>query len=127
MDINKSKRPVFLHLLQIRLPISGVVSITHRVTGIVLALGLPFFIYLLLRSLQSPSGFTEVLQRLQSPAGKVTFLLIFWVFSQHLFSGIRHLLLDLDMGMSQGMASASAWLVFIAAIATTAGVGWCYL
>ncbi len=48
------RRPVFLNLTQIQMPVGAVTSITHRITGILLAIGIPFGIYLLDLSLQGP-------------------------------------------------------------------------
>jgi succinate dehydrogenase / fumarate reductase cytochrome b subunit len=50
--LNKN-RPRFLNLWQIRLPITGVVSILHRLSGIFLVLLFPFLLYLLQLSLRS--------------------------------------------------------------------------
>ena len=41
------QRPVFLNLLQIRLPLGGVLSILHRVSGVLLVLAIPIFVYFL--------------------------------------------------------------------------------
>ena len=52
---SKTRRPVFFNLLQIQMPVGALTSITHRVTGILLALGIPFSIYLLDQSLRRPA------------------------------------------------------------------------
>lgn len=54
MSEKNKKRPVHLDLLHIRLPVGGVVSILHRVTGVALVLSLPAAIFLLRESLRSP-------------------------------------------------------------------------
>ena len=46
-------RPVFFNLVQIQMPVGALTSITHRVTGIVLVLGIPYGVYLLDLSLQA--------------------------------------------------------------------------
>ena len=46
-------RPVFFKLTQIQMPVGAITSIAHRVTGVVLALGLPFFLHVLHLSLDS--------------------------------------------------------------------------
>ena len=40
-------RPAFFNLVQIQMPVGALTSITHRVTGILLALGIPYGVYLL--------------------------------------------------------------------------------
>ena len=50
---NNNQRPVYLNLLRIHLPVGGVVSILHRVTGVLLALLLPYSLWFLQQSLAS--------------------------------------------------------------------------
>jgi len=111
MDKNKN-RPVYLNLFQIRLPVGGVMSILHRITGALLVLLLPFAIYMLQRSLQDPVAFADTVARLRTPFGRFIVLVSVWIFSQHFFSGIRHLLQDIDIGLEKTAARRSAWLTF---------------
>ncbi|MHB8534647.1 MAG: succinate dehydrogenase, cytochrome b556 subunit [Sulfuricaulis sp.] len=113
---NNKKRPVDLNLFKIRLPVSGIVSIVHRVTGVLLVLLLPFSIYMLQRSLQDPAAFRDIAARLGTPAGRFALLIIVWVLAQHFFSGIRHLLLDIDVGIEIVAARRGAWLTFAASL-----------
>jgi succinate dehydrogenase cytochrome b subunit len=124
MDKNKN-RPVYLNLLKIRLPVGGVVSILHRVTGAVLVLLLPFAIYMLQRSLQDPLAFMDIVARLGTPAGHIALLITVWIFSQHFFSGIRHLLLDIDIGINKTAARRGAWLTFAASLSVAVLTGFC--
>ena len=113
MGKNK-KRPVYLNLLQIRLPVGGVLSILHRATGAFLVLLLPFALYILDRSLQDPSFFNEITARLAGNEGRIALLIMVWVFAQHFMSGLRHLLLDIGIGDSKAAARFNAWLAFVA-------------
>ena len=113
MDKNK-KRPVHLNLFVIRLPVTGVVSILHRLTGVLLVLAFPVFLYLLQQSLRDPAGFADVRELLRSPMGRALSLLALWLVAQHFFSGFRHLLLDLDIGIERSQARVGSWLVFVA-------------
>ena len=113
MDKNK-KRPVHLNLFVIRLPVTGVVSILHRLTGVLLVLAFPVFLVLLQQSLRDPAGFADVRELLRSPMGRVLSLLAVWLIAQHFFSGIRHLLLDFDIGIERSRARLGSWLVFVA-------------
>ena len=113
-----SKRPVYLNLFKIRLPIGGVVSIVHRVTGVLLVLLLPPAIYLLQQSLQSPATFERTVRILGSLPGRAILVIVTWMFVQHLYSGVRHLLLDIDVGMDRRTARGSAWLTLVASIIT---------
>jgi succinate dehydrogenase / fumarate reductase, cytochrome b subunit len=105
------KRPKNLDLLHIQLPIGGVVSILHRVTGVLLVLALPLAFLLLQQSLQSPEGFAQVGVLLSSLTARVLLLSVTILLVHHFLAGVRHLLLDLDIGISRGGSRLSAWLV----------------
>lgn len=117
-------RPVFLNLLQIRLPIGGIVSILHRVTGVFLVLMLPLLLYGLQQSLSGPAEFSAITNRLSTPWARALLLLSLWIFAQHFFSGLRHLLFDLDIGMGRIPARRLAWatLVVSALVVVLAGL-----
>lgn len=118
-----SKRPVYLNLFKIRLPIGGVVSIFHRVTGVFLVLLLPPAIYLLQQSLESAATFDNTVRMLGSLPGRALLLIVTWMFLQHLYSGIRHLLLDIDIGIERTTARRSAWLTLVVSIVTLLLIG----
>ncbi len=115
MDTVK-KRPVYLNLFKIHLPVGGVVSIAHRVTGVGLAVLFPFGIYLLQLSLRDPSGFDRATSILSSVSGRITVLLVTWIFAQHFFSGVRHLFMDIDVGVEKAAARRSAWLTWVGSV-----------
>ena len=110
----KQKRPVYLNLVKIRLPVGGVLSILHRITGAMLVLMLPLALYLFDRSLQDPTAFAEIAGHFKSLEGRVALLIMVWAFAQHFMSGIRHLLLDIGIGDSGPAARLNAWLAFAA-------------
>lgn len=120
MPGNKKKRPVNLNLLRIRLPVGGVVSIFHRVTGVLLVLLLPVSLYLLERSLADADGFGRIVVLLQPWPARVLLVVTLLVLAHHFFAGLRHLLLDLDIGISREGGRRGAWLVLVADAATAA-------
>jgi succinate dehydrogenase / fumarate reductase cytochrome b subunit len=109
-------RPVNLDLMKFHFPPMAIVSIGHRISGILLFLGLPLLIYLLHKSLQSPDTYASTITLVRT--GWMKFLL--WVVTSatffHLVAGIRHLLMDLGFGESVPAGRASAYLVFIISI-----------
>lgn len=107
------KRPVFLALRHIHLPLAGIVSIAHRITGVLLFLMLPVLIFLLQHSLESAKGYAQVQQWLQSWPWRLLFVLLGWSFAHHLFAGLRHMLIDLDIGVKQPLARLGARLVIL--------------
>jgi len=121
----KNKRPVYLNLLKIRLPVTGVVSFVHRATGALLVLLLPVALYLLQRSLQDPAAFAQIARSAAALPGRLVGLLIVWVFALHFFSGVRHLLLDVDIGIERTKARRGAWFTLIAAAVVVLLAGIC--
>lgn len=103
-----NKRPVFLQLHRIHLPITGLVSISHRITGAVLFLSLPLWLYLLQRSLSGPAGFLEVQDWFGQAHWRLLAAVMVWWFLHHLLAGIRVLLLDVEIGIELTHARASA-------------------
>lgn len=126
MPAQNTKRPVYLNLLRIRLPVGGVVSILHRVTGVALVLLLPLLLYTLQRSLADANAYARIVALFGSPAGRVAVLVVALMLAHHFFAGVRHLLLDLDVGIGRITARRSAWLV-LASLAMTAIVAGGYL
>jgi succinate dehydrogenase / fumarate reductase cytochrome b subunit len=107
---NNKKRPIYLNLLEIHLPVGGVVSILHRVSGVVLILALPAVLFLLDLSLQSEQQYQTVTALLATPAMQAAGVVLVWFLAHHLLAGIRHLLLDLDIGIDRDAARRSAWV-----------------
>src|SRR5207244_10887951 len=98
MPHSLKQRSVFFNLARIQLPVGALTSITHRITGVLLALGIPFCIYLLDLSLQGPSGYSQLLALLDSLAVKGAVMVLTWALAHHVLAGIRHLLSDIDIG-----------------------------
>ena len=115
----KDNRPKYLNLLKIRLPITGVASINHRLSGLILFLAIPVSLYLFQLSLSSSTGFAEALNYLSSPWVKLALVLLIWSFVHHLFAGFRFLLIDQNIGISLSVARKSAWFSVFAAIVVT--------
>lgn len=111
-----NKRPVFLNLLKIHLPITGVTSILHRLSGVILFLMVPFSLYLLQLSVESVAGFNQALVYLSQPMVKLALILGIWSFTHHLFAGFRFLLIDQNIGVSLSAARKSAWMVAYTAV-----------
>jgi len=106
-------RPFFLNLVKIHLPVTGFVSIFHRISGLLLFLAIPFSVYLLDLSLQNSAGFNEAASLLKHPLTQLASLILLWSIVHHLIAGIRFLLTDFDIGLEKKQATQFAWLVFI--------------
>jgi len=117
--MQEDSRPVFLNLFQIRLPLPGIVSFAHRVSGVFLVLAMPLVLYLLMLSLSAADDFRSVLAWLHSPLFAIILFCVLWSFWHHLFSGIRFLLLDVDIGLGRMVSRQSAAVVLVAGIMAT--------
>ena len=117
MAATGSPRPVFFNLAQIQMPVGALTSITHRVTGIFLALGVPFGIYLLDLSLEGPQSYARVTRLFDNVAFRAAAVLFVWALAHHLLAGIRHLLSDIDIGSQLPIARRSAWIVNFGGVA----------
>lgn len=120
MNTQNNKRPKNLNLLKIRMPVTAVVSILHRVSGIVLFLSIPYVVWLLSQSITSQAGFNYVLNVFSSNCGKLINVILLWAIVHHFFAGIRFLLLDIDFAISREATIKMAWLVNILVFVTLA-------
>ncbi len=118
----KNHRPVYLNLLKIRLPLPGMVSLAHRVSGVGLFVSLPFIVYLLDLSVSSQNGFQQVQRILHQPVVVILEILILWAFAHHFFAGIRFLLIDADIGVEKTDSRTGAWLVIGAEVITVLAI-----
>ena len=113
----RTKRPVFLDPRHIQLPVGALASIGHRISGVVLAIGVPVVVLLLALSLKDEQSFAHVSSRLRLVPVKAALVVLVWAFSHHVLAGVRHLLSDFDIGSPLRSARRSAWLVNLGGVA----------
>jgi len=119
----KSNRPVWYNLSPVNLPLPGLLSIFHRVSGLALFLGLFWLLYLLEASLASPESYAKFKQLTGHPLSKLVLLGFLWAFLHHFCAGIRFLLLDLHVGANLDAARRSSFVVFAVSLVLTALFG----
>lgn len=117
------KRPKHLNLLAIRLPLPGVLSILHRVSGVLLIAALPFALAALQWSTGSREEYEQVVNCLSHPFIKLCVWGVAWALFHHLCAGARFLLLDFHVGVSLPAARMSATIAFAVSIVMTVGFG----
>lgn len=113
-------RPVFFNPLRIQLPVGALTSITHRITGLVLVLGIPLGTYLFDLSLRGPEGYSRVAVLFEALPLRVATVALAWALAHHLLAGIRHLLSDIDVGSGLSSSRRSAWFVNVSGLAIAA-------
>ena len=127
MSINHNRaRPVYINLLQIKLPISAISSITHRLAGIyIFFVTLPLSLFLLYFSTKSYNDFMFISSLLKDSILFSTFVSFsFLVFAYHILTGVRHLLQDMHIGESLEASRVSSYIVFFLWSVLVAAVIW---
>src|SRR5260221_11680223 len=89
----KKKRPLWYNLSPLNLPLPGLVSIFHRISGVALFLGLVAFLYLLDLSLASESGYAQAGGGLRRPIVKILVVASRLALPPHMCAGGRRLFL----------------------------------
>lgn len=106
----------FAQTVHYRLPLAGIVSILHRVSGLLMFLLLPFVLYMLDKSLTSEISFEYFKGYTSHMLVKLAILALVWSYLHHFCAGVRHLLMDLHMGLDKDSARKSAVSVFAVSI-----------
>jgi succinate dehydrogenase / fumarate reductase cytochrome b subunit len=113
-------RPVYLNLARIRLPLPGLVSILHRVSGAALfVFAIPLVLFAVQTSLESADGFANLKSMFSHPLCKLFLIGLLWAYLHHFFAGIRYLLLDLHVGDDLKPARQSSVAVLGVSLALT--------
>ena len=126
-DLTRPARPIYRNInsAQIagyRLPLAGIISILHRISGALLFLLLPFALVLFDQSITSERSFASFKAFVAGWFVKLVILALAWAYLQHFCAGIRHLFMDLHLGLEKqsGKQTAAAaiaisvvlWLAF---------------
>ena len=112
----KKNRPVNLDISSIKLPITAYVSITHRVTGVILLAGILILMWMLDVSLESEESFNSLKDIMQMPLAKLVLLAVLASLAYHLVAGFRHLMMDLGIGESLEGGKLGAKIVFASSV-----------
>ena len=118
------QRPKYYDLNLLHLPMPGLVSIFHRVTGVAMFMFLiPAVLFVLQCTLGSEAGFNQWKSVFAYPLAKLILLGFVWSYMHHLFAGIRYLLLDVHVGIALEPARMSARIVLASGVIATVLVG----
>jgi succinate dehydrogenase / fumarate reductase cytochrome b subunit len=129
-------RPVYrnIHVTQIvsyRLPPAGIVSILHRVSGLLMFVLLPFVIWMFDKSVTSEVSFGAFTSLFRAGAGpmpgwfyKLVALALIWAYLHHLIAGLRHLWMDATHAVTKEFGRSSAIATLAASLLLTAALGW---
>jgi succinate dehydrogenase / fumarate reductase cytochrome b subunit len=130
------KRPEFRNINALsdlpsyRLPAAGIVSILHRISGVVMFLLLPFVVWLFDTSVSSEISFAKFTAAFNVGIGfvpgvlvKLITLAIIWAFLHHIVAGLRHLYMDVCHAVTKEFGKSSAVFTLIVSLGLTAALG----
>ncbi|MFA7351513.1 MAG: succinate dehydrogenase, cytochrome b556 subunit [Methylotenera sp.] len=109
--LQSRKRPKNLNLFTIRLPVNAIISIMHRMSGMLLFLTLPAVVWALSQSVQSEASYIALVGMLQHWLVKLFLIAFSCAFFHHFYAGIRHLGMDVHWMTSLQKARFSSRLV----------------
>ncbi|MDH3305069.1 MAG: succinate dehydrogenase, cytochrome b556 subunit [Gammaproteobacteria bacterium] len=122
--MSNDDRPLSPHISIYRWPITMVLSILHRISGIVLSVGFVVLVAWLFDAAAGPEAYTVFMSVMDSLVGQVMLIALSFAFFYHLSNGARHLLWDAGRGLEKSQANQSSWLVLIATVVLTALFWW---
>lgn len=119
------QRPINLNPIELglKLPAAGVVSLLHRVSGIILFLSIPLVIFILDISLRSEVAFADAYRFMGYPIVKIICFILVWAIAHHVVAGIRFLLLDMHWGLDKPYPKLTAYATLAISIVFTIIVG----
>lgn len=113
-------RPKYLNLFAIRLPIPGIVSILHRISGFLMVALLGALIFVLDHLITSPDSYSRISFFFENLYVKLLLIVPIWALSHHLLAGIRFLLLDFHFFIDlKSTRIFSALILFISVVVTS--------
>jgi succinate dehydrogenase / fumarate reductase cytochrome b subunit len=104
--------------------LTSMLSILHRITGLVLAAGALAFAAWLLAIASGPAAFATYLAYARSLPGMILSLAVVFALSYHWLNGLRHLVWDSGWGFELPRAYATGWTVVAGSVLVTAGAAW---
>ena len=114
-----NQNPISPHLQIYRWHISSLLSITHRIAGVVNLIALILMFFWILTFSFSENNYELFLLAINSFFGKFILIGFTWSMSFHVLSGIRHLVWDMGYGFEIKTANISGIIVIIFSLITT--------
>lgn len=122
--MNEPGRPLSPHLSIYSWPITMILSILHRASGVALSIGLLGLVIWLLAATSDADTYARFASLLGSLFGQLLRIGLTAAFFLHLANGVRHLVWDAGYGFERSQANASGWAVVVFAFAATAAYWW---
>ena len=130
------KRPEFRNINALkdlpsyRLPVAGIVSILHRISGFLMFLLMPLIIWMFDSSITSEISFAKLSAAFNMGIGvvpgwfmKLAALALIWAYLHHFIAGLRHLYMDMFHAVTKEFGKSSAIVTLVLSIGLTAVLG----
>jgi succinate dehydrogenase / fumarate reductase cytochrome b subunit len=130
------KRPEFRNINALtdlptyRLPAAGIVSILHRISGLIMFLLLPLLVWMFDTSVSSEisfakfsAAFTVGLGFVPAVLVKVVVLGLIWAYLHHMIAGVRHVYMDVCHAVTKEFGKSSAVVTLVLSLGLTAALG----
>ena len=115
----ENKPPLSPHIQIYKWHISSLVSITHRITGIINIIGITSICLLITLLILGENNYEIIESFLSSMIGKFIILGLTWSFSFQILSEIRHLIMDLGYGFDLKVTKITGLIVIIGSVVLT--------
>ncbi len=117
--MSNSKLPTSPHLQIYRLPLTALLSITHRITGVILAFGCLLLVWILATAAEGEAAYQTLVPHLDSWYGQIFLLGFVFSLYLHFCNGVRHLFWDVGYGFELETVDLTAKLAIALAIILT--------
>ncbi len=127
VTIVKDKRPVNLDIQTIHLPFQALVSITHRITGVISFVGIGILLYMLDVSLESEAGFAGLKELMDLFLVKFVIWGVTAALIYHTIAGVKHLIMDIGIGETlEGGLLGARLVAGLSAVLMLLAIAWIF-
>ena len=117
--MENDKNPLSPHLQIYKWQISSLLSITHRIVGLINIFAISLICFWVLFLILGESNYENIKEFLNSYYGKFLIISLCWTFSFHILNEIRHITWDLGYGFDLKVAKVTGYLVLIGSFILT--------
>jgi succinate dehydrogenase / fumarate reductase, cytochrome b subunit len=116
---SNNNRPISPHLQAYKLPLTGIISITHRMTGVLLSVGLVVIVYMILATADGAASYTAMQEVISSWLIKLLYWGFIYALFFHLCHGVRHLIWDAGRSFDRKTLNCYALIELIVSVTLT--------
>ena len=118
----KSNHPLSPHLQIYRLPLTAVLSIAHRASGVILSVAALVMVWVLAAAASDAEAYSTAYGHLVSWYGQIFLIGVTFSLYLHFCNGIRHLFWDAGHGFEAAVAERNSRIVLVASFVVTLGI-----